>query len=220
MMWRAALTAITAAAAGLEYGRRAAARAVDAEAAETTAAAIAEARARIAEEARRVAATALRRFWISTAIKSAIALALWLAWRFGWINGDVFVIGFAAAVALFFLRDIYITWPTLRLIYGELRRSDWRPREALADYAARRTAEEARQRADNVELGLKAKIALALAGRSKSAMAKEIAETTAAAVRETSWSDVRPMAAAAAVKASLGFALYSVFIAVLASSVG
>lgn len=220
MIWRAALGALSAAAAGLELGRRAARKAIDDEAAETTAEAIAEARARIAEEARLVAADILRRFLISTAVKAAIALALWGAWRAGWIGPTAFGVGFGAAVIAYWARDLYLSWPALKLVWRELRRSRWRPRTAFADYVARRTEAEALDRAGRVELGWRARIALALAGRRKTAIASEIAATTAAAVRETSWRDIRPMALASVAKAAVGFALYATLVAVLAASVG
>lgn len=218
-MWRVALTALSAAAAGIEIGRRAVRKAVDDQAAETTAAAIAEARARIAEEARRVAADILRRFAISTAVKAAIALALWAAWASGWLSATGFAVVFGIVVALFFLRDVYIAWPALKLIRRELRESGWRPKRAFVDYAARRTQEEAQARAGDVELGWRERLALALAGRRKEALVSEIAATTAAAVRETSWRDVRPMALAALTKWLVGFLAYALFVTLLAASI-
>ncbi len=220
MVWRKALSALTVAAAGLEMGRRAARRAIDAETAETAAAAIAEARARIAEEARRVGRDIVRRFAVSTAIKAAIALALWGGWRVGWLGGEVFGIVFASVVALFWIRDLYISWPALKLVWRELRASGWRPQTAIADYAARHTETEALARADEVALGWRARIALAVAGRRKDALAAEIASTTAAAVRETSWRDIRPMVVATLLKAGIGFALYAALVALLATSIG
>lgn len=219
MLWRAAMMAAAAAAAGVELGRRAARRAVEKEAAEATAAAIAEARARIAEEARRIAARTLRRFAVSTLLKSAIALALFGAAQFGWLTPLGFSALFGVAVALFFARDLYLLAPVGRLVFAELGRSGWRPRSALADYAARQVETEAMARAEATELDWRARIALALAGRDKRGVAGDVAAAAAAALRETTWRDLRPILLAAAVKLIGGSALYAGFIALLLSAV-
>ena len=219
MLFRAALLALSAAAAGVEMGRRAARKAVDQESAAATKAAVAEARERIRQETQSIAGDILRRFAISTTIKAVIAIALWSAAWAGWIGSTTFAIAFALVIALFLIRDVYIAWPALSIIGGELRGSGWKAKTALAEYAARKVESEALVRADATELGWKERLALMLAGTDKAGVAADIAAATAEAVRETTWRDVRPLVLASAAKAAIGFAVYAAFVTLLAANV-
>ncbi|MCI4665284.1 MAG: hypothetical protein MRY74_11240 [Neomegalonema sp.] len=221
MFWRNALLALSAAATGLQMGRQAVRKVVAEESAAAKRAAIAEARERIRSEAQRLANELLLRFAISTGLKAAIIFALWAVQHYELISSTVFIVAFGAVVALFFIRDLYIAWPALRVIGRELRGSGWRPREALADFAARQVETEAHSRAsaEAAELGWLERVALAIAGSSRADIAAEVADATAAAVRETTWRDVRPLMLATFAKISIGFAVYAAFATLLAANI-
>lgn len=217
-LWRiVAVLASAVAAGGVAAGRKAARRAVDLRKDAAIAEAGREARLRIRSEAKRVADEILRRFVIGALVKAALVALLALAHLLGWLDDRVFSWVFLGMIALFLARDAWITYPTFRVVWPELRRHGFNARAALREHMAATVLAEAMRQvaATPPPEGWLERIALALDGRGRDAIGREIAETVARIAGETSWAEVRPVARSAGLKLALGALAYSGFVAVL-----
>ena len=174
-----------------------------------------EARRRLRAEGDAVARRVLRRFLISTAAKSAILATLFALAAFGVIETSLFAWAAAVALAGFLIRDVVVTWPTLRLVYAELRKHRWSARKALGEVVAAQALSSALEAAEKVEIGWKERVALAAAGVERDALAREIAQSVSDIARGAAWPELAPYARSTALKMIGGSAVYAVFAAMV-----
>lgn len=219
---RLAALLASAAAGGVAIGRNVARRAIDQRRDAAIEEAGREARLRIRSEARRIADEILRRFLINSLVKGTLIGLLCAARGLGWLDADWFSGLFLGVMALFLARDAWITYPTFRLVWPELRRHDFDPRAALREHMAATVLAEAMRQAAAAPPpeGWLERIALALDGRGQDAIGREIAETVARIAGRTSWEEIKPVARSAGLKMALGALAYAIFVWLLIAFTG
>ncbi|MEM9726126.1 MAG: hypothetical protein AAF909_11765 [Pseudomonadota bacterium] len=216
MSWFRVLTTVAgAAAAGAVAARRAAKGAVADRKREILAWAEEEARKRIRAEGEATARRVLRRFALSTTVKLALLGALFAAHWAALLPNGAFPIAAGALLAAFLIRDVVVSWPTLRLMSRQLSKHEWRAQPALGELVAAEALSQALAAAEQVDLGWREKVALVVAGERQDALAQDIAERVSAIADRVAWEEVRPYARSAALQMGGGSALYSLFVAAI-----
>lgn len=188
-----ALLAISALTTGLAAGRKLAGREIDRRRDNLIEQAAQEAQLRIRERARLIVRSTTAAFLRRVLIKALILSVIWLLFWAGAIGPSVFRWSMSAAIGTLVIWDIYLTWPTLRLIAVEIRKHGLRPKKAISELVAAEVFEQVLTEIDGqTDMRWHQKLVLSLAGRDLSQLSLEIAGAVAEVSRKTSWKDVRP----------------------------
>lgn len=201
--------------AGLAFGRRYLEKGVSSQKSQAIEAAAIETRRRIKRHADEFLKNSFRAFATASAIKLTILCALWGVAHFGLLERPYFVWSVTLVLALFLVRDIWISWPFVRLGVTELSRYGWRPKRALSEVVAGHVFQQVLLEAQSVPTKRTTRIMLMLAGQSREGLEQEIASSVAAIARNTTWSDLRPFLISAGIKTGALMALYSVSVFLL-----
>ena len=212
---RSFLLIASAVGAGLAFGRRYLEQGVSTHKNKAIESAAIETRRRIKRHADDFLRKSFRSFAIATGIKLSILLALWVLAHANILIRPQFVWSVAAVLGIFLLRDIWVTWPFVRLIATELSRYGWHPKRALGEVVAGHVFQQVLVEARSVPASRASKVMLVLAGQSREGLEHEIATSVAAIARDTSWSDLRPFLVSAGVKAGALMLIYSVSVFIL-----
>ncbi len=211
-MLRGVLLAVSAIATGVAAGRAYLSGEVERAKHSAIEAAAEEARAQIRERGAAYLARGFRKFAWVTALKAALLVAVWGAHFAGAISDNAYGPVLSVMLALFVVRDTWVTFPTVRLGLSELRRHGWRPRLALGETVAATVFDEVLNEASARERNWRDNLVMRLAGRKHDDVSHEIAEAVASIARETTWKDLKPFLSSAALRGSVLIALYSALV--------
>ncbi|WP_290482640.1 hypothetical protein [Hyphomonas sp. UBA3601] len=212
---RSFLLVASAVGAGLAFGRRYLERGVSAQKNKVIETAAVETRRQIKRHADDFLKKSFRSFAIATAIKLLILATLWGLFHGGVIERPYFIWGVTGILAAFLVRDIWVTWPFVRLGIVELSRYGWHPKRALGEVVAGHVFQQVLTEAQSAPSTRSSKVMLVLAGQSREGIEHDIATSVAAIARDTSWSDLRPFLASAAIKTAALMIIYSVSVFLL-----
>jgi hypothetical protein len=126
-----------------------------------------------------------------------------------------FIWSVTGVLAVFLIRDIWVTWPFVRLGVTELSRYGWHPKRALGEVVAGHVFQQVLTEAQSVPASRSSKVMLVLAGQSREGLEHDIATSVAAIARDTSWSDLRPFLISAGIKTGALMIIYSVSVFLL-----
>lgn len=206
---RSVLLIASAVGAGLALGRKYLERGVTAQKGKAIQDAAIETRRRVKRHAQEFLRKSFRRFAIATGCKLAILAVLWGVYHAQLIEREGFALLTGTTLALFLLRDMWISWPFVRLGAAELSKYGWRPRRALSEVVAARVFQEVLTEARATRTSRSTKIVLMLAGQSHEGVHLEIATAVAAIARDTTWNDLRPFLISAGIKTAALTVIYS-----------
>ena len=212
---RSFLLVASAVGAGLAFGRRYLERGVSAQKNKVIETAAVETRRQIKRHADDFLKKSFRSFAIATAIKLLILATLWGLFHGGVIERPYFIWGVTGILAAFLVRDIWVTWPVVRLGIVELSRYGWHPKRALGEVVAGHVFQQVLTEAQSAPSTRSSKVMLVLAGQSREGIEHDIATSVAATARDTSWSDLRPFLVSAAIKTAALMIIYSVSVFLL-----
>lgn len=211
-MFRSVLLLVSALTTGASLSRKYAGREIERRKEEIVEAAADTARERIRKEARSLVVKGTRIFLRRILIKALVMSAVWFAYYFHILPHGSFGPVMGATIGGLVLFDIVVNWPTARLLLLEMRKHGLRPRRALGEVIAVRVFEEVLAESDRQdEAQWHEKVVLSLAGKDRSSLSREIAESVAEITRETSWRDLRPFIIGAGVRFAILMGLYSGF---------
>ena len=200
---RSFLLVASAVGAGLAFGRRYLERGVSAQKNKVIETAAVETRRQIKRHADDFLKKSFRSFAIATGIKLLILATLWGLSHGGVINPPFFIWAVTGVLTAFLVRDIWVTWPFVRLGLTELSRYGWHPKRALGEVVAGHVFQQVLMEAQSAPSTRSSKVMLVLAGQSREGIEHEIATSVAAIARDTSWSDLRPFLVSAGIKSCL-----------------
>jgi len=212
---RSFLLVASAVGAGLAFGRRYLERGVSAQKNKVIETAAVETRRQIKRHADDFLKKSFRSFAIATTIKLLILATLWGLFHGGVIERPYFIWGVTGILAAFLVRDIWVTWPFVRLGIVELSRYGWHPKRALGEGVAGHVFQQVLTEAQSAPSTRSSKVMLVLAGQSREGIEHDIATSVAAITRDTSWSDLRPFLVSAAIKTAALMIIYSVSVFLL-----
>lgn len=201
--------------AGLAFGRRYLEKGVSSQKNQAIEAAAIVTRRRIKRHADDFLKRSFRAFAIATGIKLTLLIALWGLAHYGALERQHFVLSVSVVLGLFLIRDIWVSWPFVRLGLTELARYGWRPKLALSEVVAGHVFQQVLTEAQAAPATRTSKIMLMLAGQSREGLEQDIASSVAAIARNTTWSDLRPFLISAGIKTGALMALYSVSVFLL-----
>ncbi|KCZ52246.1 hypothetical protein [Hyphomonas pacifica] len=207
---RSILLIASALGAGLALGRKYLERGVTAQKHKAIQDAAIETRRRVKRHAHDFLRKSFRRFAIATGCKLVILGVLWTLYHTQLIEVDIFALITGVVLALFLMRDLWISWPFIRLGAAELSKYGWRPRRALSEVVAARVFEEVLTEARATPASRSTKVVLMLAGQSHEGVHLEIATAVAAIARDTTWNDLRPFLISAGIKMAALTLIYSI----------
>ena len=212
---RSCLLVASAVGAGLAFGRRYLERGVSAQKNKVIETAAVETRRQIKRHADDFLKKSFRSFAIATGIKLLILATLWGLSHGGVINPPFFIWAVTGVLTAFLVRDIWVTWPFVRLGLTELSRYGWHPKRALGEVVAGHVFQQVLMEAQSAPSTRSSKVMLVLAGQSREGIEHEIATSVAAIARDTSWSDLRPFLVSAGIKSGALMIIYSVSVFLL-----
>jgi hypothetical protein len=212
---RSFLLVASAVGAGLAFGRRYLERGVSAQKNKVIETAAVETRRQIKRHADDFLKKSFRSFAIATGIKLLILATLWGLSHGGVINPPFFIWAVTGVLTAFLVRDIWVTWPFVRLGLTELSRYGWHPKRALGEVVAGHVFQQVLMEAQSAPSTRSSKVMLVLAGQSREGIEHEIATSVAAIARDTSWSDLRPFLVSAGIKSGALMIIYSVSVFLL-----
>ena len=212
---RSFLLVASAVGAGLAFGRRYLERGVSAQKNKVIETAAVETRRQIKRHADDFLKKSFRSFAIATGIKLLILATLWGLSHGGVINPPFFIWAVTGVLTAFLVRDIWVTWPFVRLGIVELSRYGWHPKRALGEVVAGHVFQQVLMEAQSAPSTRSSKVMLVLAGQSREGIEHEIATSVAAIARDTSWSDLRPFLVSAGIKSGALMIIYSVSVFLL-----
>ncbi len=212
---RSILLIASAVGAGLAFGRRHLERGVSAQKNKAIESAAVETRRQIKRHADDFLRKSFRSFAIATGIKLMILASLWGLFHAGMFERPYFIWSVTAVLAVFLIRDIWVTWPFVRLGVTELSRYGWHPKRALGEVVAGHVFQQVLTEAQSVPASRSSKVMLVLAGQSREGLEHDIATSVAAIARDTSWSDLRPFLISAGIKTGALMTIYSVSVFLL-----
>ena len=212
---RSFLLVASAVGAGLAFGRRYLERGVSAQKNKVIETAAVETRRQIKRHADDFLKKSFRSFAIATGIKLLILATLWGLSHGGVINPPFFIRAVTGVLTAFLVRDIWVTWPFVRLGLTELSRYGWHPKRALGEVVAGHVFQQVLMEAQSAPSTRSSKVMLVLAGQSREGIEHEIATSVAAIARDTSWSDLRPFLVSAGIKSGALMIIYSVSVFLL-----
>lgn len=215
---RSLLLIASAVGAGLAFGRKYLERGVSAQKDRTIQSAAAETRRRIKRHADDFLRKSFRSFAISTGIKLLILGVLWGLAHGGVMVRPHFVWSVTGVLALFLVRDIWVTWPFVRLGMTELARHGWHPKRALGEVIAGHVFQQVLAEAQSVPSTRSSKVLLMLAGQSREGFEHDIATAVATIARDASWTDLRPFLVSAGIKTSALMLIYSASVFLIMAS--
>lgn len=152
----------------------------------------------------------LRRFAYGLVVK-ALLLVLWgVGFAAGLIGPIAFSWGLVVLLALFLLRDLVVTLPTVLPALKHIHAHGWRLRRALTEMIAGAVFEQAYAEAlEETKKTRIARFAIALSRTSPETVSGEVAEAVAALMREMSYATVRARVLVGLAKAAVLLAAYS-----------
>ena len=212
---RSFLLVASAVGAGLAFGRRYLERGVSAQKNKVIETAAVETRRQIKRHADDFLKKSFRSFAIATGIKLLILATLWGLSHGGVINPPFFIWAVTGVLTAFLVRDIWVTWPFVRLGLTELSRYGWHPKRAPGEVVAGHVFQQVLMEAQSAPSTRSSKVMLVLAGQSREGIEHEIATSVAAIARDTSWSDLRPFLVSAGIKSGALMIIYSVSVFLL-----
>lgn len=209
---RVAILAISAVTTGLSLGRKYAGRQIERRKEMVITEAAEEARDRIKSHARELMQASTRTFLRRILIKALILSLIWFAHWGGLLMGHALAIVMSGTIGLFVVADVVLNWQMIRLLAAEVRRHGLKPKTALSQAVAARVFEEVLEESDRRnENHWHEKVILALAGKDRTAISREIAQAVADIARETSWADLRPFLIGTGLRLGALTLLYSGF---------
>jgi hypothetical protein len=212
---RSFLLVASAVGAGLAFGRRYLERGVSAQKNKVIETAAVETRRQIKRHADDFLKKSFRSFAIATGTKLLILATLWGLSHGGAIDRPYFIWAVTGVLAAFLVRDVWVTWPFVRLGLTELSRYGWHPKRALGEVVAGHVFQQVLMEAQSSPSTRSSKVMLVLAGQSREGIEHEIATSVAAIARDTSWSDLRPFLVSAGIKSGALMIIYSVSVFLL-----
>lgn len=212
---RSFLLVASAVGAGLAFGRRYLERGVSAQKNKVIETAAVETRRQIKRHADDFLKKSFRSFAIATGTKLLVLATLWGLSHGGVIDRPYFIWAVTGVLAAFLVRDIWVTWPFVRLGLTELSRYGWHPKRALGEVVAGHVFQQVLMEAQSSPSTRSSKVMLVLAGQSREGIEHEIATSVAAIARDTSWSDLRPFLVSAGIKSGALMIIYSVSVFLL-----
>jgi len=214
---RSVLLIASALGAGLALGRKYLERGVTTQKHKAIEMAAVETRRQIKRHASDFLKDSFQRFALTTGVKLLILGVLWILVHTGLIQQSFFVTFVAFVLFLFLLRDMWVSWPFVRLGFTELSRYGWRPRLALSEVVAAHVFQQVLTETSDIPISRTSRVALMLAGHNREGLQLEIATAVAAIARDTTWQDLRPYLVSAGLKMGTLFVIYSVsVVAILA----
>jgi hypothetical protein len=214
-MLRAAFLVVSALTTGVSLGRKAISSAVNRKKQKIIHQAAIDARERIRGHASDFLKDSITQFVQAVFIKALLLVLAWIGFRIGLYSHAILSTVVVILISCFLLRDAIITFPTAKLVLSKLREHGWHPKEAVGETVAALVFQQVLDEADAFEPGRTTRIVLALAGRNRDEMTREIAHEVADIARHTSWHDLRPFVLAAIGKFITLSILYSVFVFIL-----
>jgi hypothetical protein len=212
---RSFLLVASAVGAGLAFGRKYLERGVSAQKNKAIESAAVETRRQIKRHADDFLKKSFRSFAIATGTKLLILASLWALFHGGIIEQPHFIWSVAGVLAVFLVRDTWVTWPFARLGVTELSRHGWHPKRALGEVVAGHVFQQVLVEAKSVRETRSSKVMLVLAGQTRAGIEHDIATSVAAIARDTSWSDLRPFLISAGIKTGALMIIYSVSVFLL-----
>lgn len=209
---RSAFLLVSALTAGLSYGRKYLSGQVQDRKNKAIEDATQTVRKRLRHQADRIVRNSFRSFAVATGIKAGVITALWSLWGLGVFDDQALTVMVSVALALFLVRDAFVTWPNGRLIFSELRKHGWQPRRALGEVIAAQVFEEVLIEAEALPQSQGNRFIIWLAGENETKLHNEIAEAVASVARETSWQDLKPYLISAAEKFGALAGMYSLLV--------
>jgi len=209
-MIRALSLALTA----LVAGRQMLADTVDKRRDTAIEAAIVESRAILDENLNTMLGKILRDFAIGVAIKAVILIALFGAYKLGWMDKSTFLIVSAIALTAYLIRDVIKALPTALPALRHIHAHKWRPKRAATEFVAASVFEQTLERAQT-QLGSAKrtdKVVMTLSGRNADQISAEVAEAVSEVARETSWDQIRPRVLVTAFKVGTLMCFYSAYV--------
>lgn len=211
-MLRAVLLAVSAAASGLAYGRKAAGRTVARKTEEAIEEAAAQTRAEISGRAEEFVLTQSKSAARKLLLRVAIVGLLIGAYLGLGLPREVTLLVIGATLSAMLIRDVVAALPTTKMVMAELRRYDWRPRRALREVIARQVFERVLAEAGSQHIDRKGKAILSVTGHTQEGLARLVAARVAEIARDTHWGDIRPYLIWGGITVFAFFAYYAAFV--------
>lgn len=209
---RSAILFVSALAAGLSYGRKYLSDRVDERKNVTIEDAIVKTRKRIRDRADEYIRASFREFAKTIAVKAAVIAGIWALSWVGFIDARGLLVFVYVALSLFIVRDLYVIWPTARMIIYELRANGWQPRRAIGEVISAHVFEQVLLEAKALPQSQSNRFIIWLAGRDQSQMHEDIAAAVATVAKEQSWADLKPYLLMAAERFGALAGMYSLLL--------
>lgn len=160
---------------------------------------------------------AITYFYQNLILKASVLLCLWGAHRLDWFGDKLTITLLSLAMAAFLAWDTWRVFPKARFVLAELRQHGWKPRFALSEVIAAHVFQRvlAEAQATTANFTQSRRLLLRLAGNSPDRLTQEIAAEVSDIARSTSWNDLKPYLATAALSAACMTLLYSGFLWVI-----
>jgi len=176
-------------------------------------AAIEESRTILDENLNSMLGKILRDFAIGVAIKAVILIALFGAYKLGWMGKGAFLTVSAVALTAYLIRDIVKALPTALPALRHIHAHKWKPKRAATEFVAASVFEQTLESAQTQlgEASRTDKVMMTLSGRKAEQISSEVAEAVSQVARDTSWDQIRPRVLVTIFKVGTLMCLYSAY---------